>query len=186
MIAPGRHARAGQSRASRCASGLSDAGNDPAARTTRKAYDMLAAGLRAGFQRPAAARRADRFAADQAALASWHRACARSPAWPRSCPSPGKPGAKVAVVEVVPDHGAAGRRRPVDLIKHLRDDVIPAAEHGTTLHVYVGGSTAIFDDFAAVISEQAAAVHRGDHRPGLRAAAGRLPQPARAAHGRRA
>jgi RND superfamily putative drug exporter len=30
--------------------------------------------------------------------------------------------------------------------------VIPAVERGTTLRVYVGGSTAIFDDFAAIIS----------------------------------
>jgi RND superfamily putative drug exporter len=38
------------------------------------------------------------------------------------------------------------------LINRLRADVIPAAEKGTTLKVYVGGLTAIFDDFAAVIA----------------------------------
>ena len=30
--------------------------------------------------------------------------------------------------------------------------MIPAAEQGTGLHVLVGGTTAIFDDFAAIIS----------------------------------
>ena len=38
------------------------------------------------------------------------------------------------------------------LISQLRDSVIPAAEHGTTLRVYVGGVTAVNDDFAAVIA----------------------------------
>jgi hypothetical protein len=38
------------------------------------------------------------------------------------------------------------------LISQLRDSVIPAAEHGTTLRVYVGGVTAINGDFATVIA----------------------------------
>ena len=38
------------------------------------------------------------------------------------------------------------------LIHQLRDSAIPAAEHGTTLRVYVGGVTATNDDFATVIA----------------------------------
>jgi len=38
-----------------------------------------------------------------------------------------------------------------DLITTLRDDTIPAAERGTTLRVYVGGISATFADFAAVV-----------------------------------
>jgi len=38
------------------------------------------------------------------------------------------------------------------LITTLRDHVIPAAEHGTTLRVYVGGLTATFADFATVVT----------------------------------
>jgi putative drug exporter of the RND superfamily len=41
-----------------------------------------------------------------------------------------------------------------DLISHLRDTVIPAAEKGTDLKVYVGGVTAIFDDFADVLTSK--------------------------------
>ena len=37
------------------------------------------------------------------------------------------------------------------LISHLRDSVIPAAERGTALRVYVGGVTATNGDFATVI-----------------------------------
>jgi RND superfamily putative drug exporter len=39
-----------------------------------------------------------------------------------------------------------------DLIASLRDTVIPAAAHGTTLQVYVGGITATFADFATVVT----------------------------------
>lgn len=38
------------------------------------------------------------------------------------------------------------------LIDRLRTNVIPAAEQGTTMQVCVGGSTAIFDDFASVLT----------------------------------
>ena len=39
-----------------------------------------------------------------------------------------------------------------DLIDHLRQTTIPAAVRGTGLTVYVGGDTAIFVDFAHVLS----------------------------------
>ena len=39
-----------------CGSGLTDQGSDPASSTTRKGYDLLAAGLRPRLQRPAAGR----------------------------------------------------------------------------------------------------------------------------------
>jgi len=42
--------------------------------------------------------------------------------------------------------------RTSDLITHLRSQVIPTAEKGSGLHVLVGGGTAIFDDFATVIT----------------------------------
>jgi len=39
-----------------------------------------------------------------------------------------------------------------DLIATLRDHAIPAAEHGTTLRVYIGGITATFADFTTVVA----------------------------------
>jgi RND superfamily putative drug exporter len=38
------------------------------------------------------------------------------------------------------------------LIATLRNDTIPAAEHGTTLRVYIGGITATYADFATVVA----------------------------------
>ncbi len=93
--------------------GLSDAGNDPAATTTRKAYDLLAAGLRPRLQRSAAARGADRL--DRPTRRRSQRlegALAKQPGVAAVVPFPAEPGAKVAIVEVIPDHVAAGRARP--------------------------------------------------------------------------
>ena len=57
----------------------------------------------------------------------------------------------MAIVEVIPTTSPQDVRTS-DLITHLRNEVIPAAEKGNTLQVLVGGGTAIFDDFAAVIT----------------------------------
>jgi putative drug exporter of the RND superfamily len=40
------------------------------------------------------------------------------------------------------------------LIQHLRSAVIPKAETGSSLHVYIGGDTATFTDFAQVIGSK--------------------------------
>ena len=41
-----------------------------------------------------------------------------------------------------------------DLVHRLRSSVIPAAERGTNLHAYIGGSTAAYEDLAARISSK--------------------------------
>jgi RND superfamily putative drug exporter len=64
---------------------------------------------------------------------------------------PAQPGATVRVVQVVPTT-APQDAATSDLINRLRADTIPAATKGTTLNVYVGGITAIFDDFANVLT----------------------------------
>ncbi len=57
----------------------------------------------------------------------------------------------MAVVEVIPTTSPQDARTS-GLIAHLRSEVIPAAENGTSLHVLVGGATAVVDDFAAVVT----------------------------------
>src|SRR5439155_8757439 len=64
---------------------------------------------------------------------------------------PPQAGAKLAIVQVIPTTSPQDRKTS-DLITRLRHDVIPPAEQGNTLKVYVGGQTAIFDDFAAVLT----------------------------------
>ena len=60
----------------------------------------------------------------------------------------GQPG--VALADVYPN-GSPQDASTSDLLHTVRDQVVPAAERGTGLHVLVGGQTAIFDDFSTVI-----------------------------------
>ncbi|WP_037684580.1 MMPL family transporter, partial [Streptomyces griseus] len=64
--------------------------------------------------------------------------------------APMKDGQTVGVVSVVPTTSPQSEATS-DLIHHLRDDVIPQAEQGTSMKVYVGGVTASNDDFASVL-----------------------------------
>jgi putative drug exporter of the RND superfamily len=57
------------------------------------------------------------------------------------------PGGQVTTATVVPTTSAQAQET-ADLVAHLRADVIPAAEAGTSLQVYVGGSTASGIDLA--------------------------------------
>ncbi|GAA0902319.1 MMPL family transporter [Streptomyces asiaticus] len=67
--------------------------------------------------------------------------------------APMKPGQSVGTVRVVPTTSPRSVQTS-DLITHLRDRVIPQAEHGSDLQVYVGGSTASSDDFANVLTSE--------------------------------
>ena len=133
--------------------GLSDAGNDAAGTTTRKAYDLLAAGFGPGSNGPLLLVAQVGSAADGAALGGLAKTLQTVPGVAAVVPFRSLPGAKVAIVEVIPTT-APQDVRTSNLIKHLRSDVIPAAEKGNGLRVLVGGSTAIFGDFAAVITSK--------------------------------
>ncbi len=131
--------------------GLSDAGNDPAASTTRKAYDLLAQGFGPGSNGPLLLVAPARLAGRQRRLGQAGAGPAHaSPAWPPWCPSPRSRAPRWRSCRSCPPHRP---RTPPPAISSsiCADTVIPAAEQGTTLHVFVGGTTAIFDDFAAII-----------------------------------
>ena len=133
--------------------GLSDAGTDPATSTTRGAYDLLAGGFGAGTNGPlelvAQTPRPD----DRAALTRLVTTLATTPDVAGVVAAPTRAGAPVAVVTVIPRSGPTDPGTAT-LITHLRAAVIPAAEQGSTLRVFVGGSTAVGIDFASVISNQ--------------------------------
>src|SRR4051812_18219149 len=132
--------------------GSSDAGQDPPSSTTRKAYDLLAKGFGPGFNgtfqvvpRPPKGRgalpRVQRLAD---ALGKTDGLGAVSPPVP-------SPNGRIALIEArpatAPQDAATSR-----LIDTLRQDVIPGASQG--LEVYVGGITAIFEDFAGVLTDK--------------------------------
>src|SRR5262245_35916900 len=133
--------------------GSSDQGNDPASTTTRKAYDLLAGAFGPGFNGPLQLVGEINSTADQQALAGLAQQVRTVPGGRTAFALPAQPGARVGIIQVVPTTSPQDVKTS-DLIDRLRTDVIPPAEKGTTLKVYVGGQTAIIDDFAAVLSHK--------------------------------
>jgi RND superfamily putative drug exporter len=129
--------------------GSSDQGNDPSATTTRQAYDLLAEGFGPGFNGPLLLVAQTRSPADLAALRALE-ASLPNVADVTSVTTLAASGG-TEVIQVTPATSPEAKATS-DLITTLRNDTIPAAERGTTLHVYVGGVTATFADFAGVVN----------------------------------
>jgi RND superfamily putative drug exporter len=136
--------------------GSSDQGNDPVGTTTRQAYDTLATGFGPGFNGPLQVVAVVNGPEDQAALS---RVVAAAKVQPNvasvSTPIliPDKTGSEVATFEVYPK-SAPQDAATTTLINQLRNTTVPKAVAGSALTVYVGGSTAVFVDFAHVLSSK--------------------------------
>ena len=129
--------------------GTSDAANDPASTTTHQAYELLAEGFGQGFNGPLQLAGTTASPASTAAFTRLAGTLATEPGIAAvSAPVPGKGASLITVIPATSPEAKATST----LISQLRDSVIPAAEHGTTLHVYVGGVTAANDDFATVMA----------------------------------
>ncbi|MEN3308627.1 MAG: putative drug exporter of the superfamily [Micromonosporaceae bacterium] len=131
--------------------GSSDQGNDPASTTTRKAYDLLVDGFGPGFNGPLQLVGEINSTADQQALAALLPKVQTTAGVRAAFALPTQPGTKLGIIQVVPTTSPQDAKTS-DLIQRLRHDIIPPAERGNTLKVYVGGQTAIFDDFAGVLT----------------------------------
>jgi RND superfamily putative drug exporter len=131
--------------------GSSDAANDPAASTTHHAYQLLADGFGPGFNGPLQLAGTTSTPADAAAFARLADTLKTEPGI--AAVSAAVPGHGASVISVTPATSPEAAATST-LIGHLRDAVIPAAEHGTGLRVYVGGITATNGDFAAVIGHK--------------------------------
>jgi putative drug exporter of the RND superfamily len=135
--------------------GSSDSSNDPTSSTTYKAYEMLAEGFGPGFNGPLLLVAQTQNEADRAAFGRLDRALTAVPGvaavqtGPAQTRSSGGPA--VEVTQVLPTTAPQAQATST-LITQLRNTVIPRYEHGTTLRVYVGGTTATFADLAAVTS----------------------------------
>jgi putative drug exporter of the RND superfamily len=131
--------------------GSSDAANDPASSTTHQAYELLAEGFGPGFNGPLQLVGTTGSRADAAALTRLAGTLKAEPGIAAvSAPVAGQGAALISVIPATSPEAAATST----LIDRLRDSVIPAAEGGTTLRVYVGGVTAVNGDFAAVIAHK--------------------------------
>lgn len=121
--------------------GDADASSDPAGSASRSYHELMAAGFGQGFDatlllvaRTPDAASAQAFSSLVSDLSSVDGVAAVTTA-PRSA------GAQLAVASVTPT-SSAQTEQTADLVNNLRDEAIPAAESGTGLHVYVGGTTA--------------------------------------------
>ncbi|MFL4907231.1 MMPL family transporter [Streptomyces sp. MMS24-I2-30] len=130
--------------------GTSDQGNDPRSSTTRQAYDLLAEGFGPGVNGPLTLVAHVDSAEDKLALDNLDTTLRTTPGVASATPARYDTGGDTAYLTVVPD-SAPQSRQTSDLVDRLRDDVLPRAETGTSLDVYVGGVTASYDDFANVI-----------------------------------
>ncbi len=133
--------------------GSSDDGNGPTSSTTRQAYDLLATGFGAGSNGPLELVAQVKGPGDTVALGALVGELRRTPGVTSVTAAPLPNGATLGIVEVVPT-SAPQDQATTDLITRLRHQVVPAAERGTTLAVYVGGTTATFGDFASVLTSK--------------------------------
>ncbi len=135
--------------------GSADAGTDSTDSSTRKAYDLLAEGFGAGFNGPlqvvldipAGASPGE----SKADLADVGKTLAATPDVSAVAPPTVNEAGDTAVYQLFPTSSPQDNATS-DLVKSLRDDVLPPVEQQYGVTAYVGGSTAIFDDFTTYIA----------------------------------
>ena len=136
--------------------GNSDQGNDPTGTTTRQAYDLLSSGFGPGFNGPLQLVAAQKGQIDTATLDKLAGEVRTQPNVAAVVPPvvlPPHDGQQVALINVYPDSSPQASATTA-LINHLRATTIATVTAGTGVTVYVGGTTAIFADFAKVLSSK--------------------------------
>jgi RND superfamily putative drug exporter len=133
--------------------GSSDQGSNPPSSTTRHAYDLLAQGFGPGFNGPLTIVGAIHSPADKAAMDTLDASLAGKPDIAAVRPLITNPAGTVGVITVVPSTSPQAVAT-INLISTLRAKYIPAATSVTHTAIYVGGITAIFADFATVLTSK--------------------------------
>ncbi len=137
--------------------GSSDAGSDPAGSTTRQAYELLVKGFGPGYNGPLQLVAEVRDANQQQAFQKTLTAVAHTAGVAAATPAvtlPGSSDGKQVVFANVYPTGSPQAASTSSLLTRLRDHVIPASTKGSGVRVLVGGQTAIFADFATVLSSK--------------------------------
>jgi RND superfamily putative drug exporter len=133
--------------------GLGDAGNDPAGTTTRKAYDLLAEGFGQGFNGPLEVVVRLPHPNDTTALRRVSTALRDTPGIAYVAPPRVSPGGRTVVYQAFPRF-APHSQAATDLVKNLRDNVLPPVAHESGATALVGGGTASSIDFTHVLSNK--------------------------------
>ena len=133
--------------------GQPDDGNDPAGSTTRVAYDKLAEGFGPGFNGPLLLAVSLPDDGAPAALANIRRAVAADPDVAAVAAPAFNQARNAATIGVIPKSSPQDEQTS-DLVARLRADVLPPAVAESGARVYVGGSTATFNDLSERIADR--------------------------------
>jgi RND superfamily putative drug exporter len=133
--------------------GFSDHGNDPSGNTTRKAYDLLAAGFGAGSNGPLFLVTDLPAGTDPALIDKITAAVKSTPGVATAVARPADDGGTIVSWFVVPTT-APQDEATTTLVHHLRDNVLPTLTAGTNVKVLVTGSVAANIDFSDFISRR--------------------------------
>jgi RND superfamily putative drug exporter len=133
--------------------GFPDAGNNREETSTREAYDLQARAFGAGSNGPLLLVSELPAPGDTAALEPAMAAISETAGVAAVTPPAVSPSGDTAVFTVVPDTGPQDARTE-DLVRDLRDDVLPAATAGTGAEVHVGGVTATSIDSTENIAKR--------------------------------
>ena len=133
--------------------GSSDQGENPPSSTTRQAYDLLAKGFGPGFNGPLVVVAELHNAADHRAFAALDQRAKTLADVAAVSPITVSQTGTVGLIEIVPRTSPQDTRTS-QLIVTLRQRVIPQLTASTHTAMYVGGLTAVFDDFASVLNHK--------------------------------
>ena len=134
---------------------FSDEGNFPEETTTRKAYDLLAAGFGPGFNGPLLLSTEVPEGTDPAALEGVTGALAADSGVAFVTPAvPNDPAQPTAALWRLFPTTAPQDEETTQLVGRLRDEVLPAAEQGTGMDVAVSGGVAAAVDFSEYLTER--------------------------------
>jgi putative drug exporter of the RND superfamily len=131
----------------------SDASNDPASTTTHRAYELLKEGFGAGFNGPLQLAVELPKVGGKQALAKLSTAIGKTDGVAAVAPPKLNTSRDTAAITVFPSTPPQSKQT-YELVKHLRDAVIPPVATRTGLTVFVGGATASQVDFAHVLSSK--------------------------------
>jgi RND superfamily putative drug exporter len=131
--------------------GHADQGNDPAGTTTRKGYDLIAQGFGVGYNStltlvvsgPEAQQTAERVGAAVKNVPDVD---------PSSVYVPPKPLTDRISLVSIKSTTSPQDAKTTELVRTLRNDVLPGVYRGTSDRVYVYGQTAVYTDFTHVLS----------------------------------
>ncbi|MFC4907003.1 MMPL family transporter [Actinomadura gamaensis] len=126
--------------------GSSDAGNRPTSETTRRAFDLETRAFGPGST-AALTLAVDLRGTAPSALDGLVKRVASTPGVAAATPPVLSRDRAAAMIVVTPRTDAQDRATG-DLVRRLRDDVLPDATSGTAMRVHVGGVTATFQDLA--------------------------------------